>query len=108
INATTGEITNGVGGTTYTVEYTTAGVCFDATTETVTVNPLDDASFTLTDFCEGAANSATGIVTPGGTFTFNPAPGDGATVNGGTGEITNGVGGSSYTIEYTTAGICSQ
>ncbi len=108
INVGTGEITNGVGGTTYTVEYTTAGVCFDATTETVTVNPLDDASFTLTDFCESAANSATGIVTAGGTFTFNPAPGDGATVNGGTGEITNGVGGTSYSIEYTTAGICPQ
>src|SRR5690606_8735898 len=26
---------------------------------TITVNPTEDASFTLTDFCEGATNSAT-------------------------------------------------
>ncbi len=195
INGVTGEITNGVGGTTYTVEYTTAGVCFDVSTETVTVNPtptvdpiadieecagtaisvaftgavagtqynwtntntgiglgangtgdiasfngvnagaapivgtvtvtptangcvgtpedftitinpLEDATFTLTDYCEGAANSATIVGSAGGTFAFNPAPGDGATINGATGEITNGVGGTTYTVEYTTAGVC--
>jgi gliding motility-associated-like protein len=66
----------------------------------------DDASFTVIDFCEGAANSATGIVTPGGTFAFNPVPTDGATIDPVTGSITNGVGGTTYTVEYTTAGAC--
>lgn len=66
----------------------------------------EDASFTITDHCEGAANSATGIVTAGGTFAFNPVPADGATINASTGAITNGVGGTTYTIQYTTGGAC--
>jgi len=107
INATTGEITNGVAGSTYTVEYTTSGACSASTTETVNVTSQDDASFTLTDFCAGSANAASGIVTPGGTFAFNPVPGGGVTINTTTGEISNGVGGSTYTVEYTTSGACS-
>lgn len=66
-----------------------------------------DPSFTVTNFCEGSANSATGIVTAGGTFAFNPIPVDGATINAATGAITNGVGGTTYTIQYTTPGACS-
>lgn len=65
-----------------------------------------DPSFTLTNYCEGSANSATGIVTAGGTFAFNPVPGDGATINASTGAITNGVGGTTYTVQYTTPGAC--
>ncbi len=67
-----------------------------------------DATFSTTDFCEGSANSATGIVTPGGTFAFNPVPSDGATIDPTTGEVTNGVGGTTYTIEYTTPAPCSE
>ena len=107
INASTGSITNGVTGTTYIVQYLTNGTCPASSTETVMVTLQDDASFTLTDFCAGSANSATGIATVGGTFAFNPAPGDGATINGTTGEITNGVTGTTYTVEYTTVGACS-
>ncbi|MNX70314.1 Bacterial Ig-like domain (group 2) [compost metagenome] len=66
----------------------------------------DDPSFTLTNYCEGTTNSATGIATAGGTFTFNPAPTDGATINASNGTIANGTGGTTYTIEYTTAGAC--
>lgn len=66
----------------------------------------DDPSFTLTNYCEGAANGATGIATAGGTFAFNPAVTDGATINPATGAIANGVGGTTYTVEYTTAGAC--
>src|SRR5690606_15660420 len=42
----------------------------------------------------------------GGTFAFNPVPVDGATIDALTGEISNGVGGTTYTVEYTTAGTC--
>ena len=67
---------------------------------------IDDASFTLTNYCQGSPNSATGIVTPGGTFAFNPVPTDGATINAATGTITNGTGGTTYTVQYTTNGAC--
>ena len=96
--------------TTYTVTGTiTATGCSNTGTATVTVNPLDDASFTTTDFCEGTPSPAATVTgTPGGTFAYNPNPGDGSTVNAGTGSITGGVGGTTYTIEYTTAGACPQ
>ncbi len=106
INSSTAEITNGVAGTTYTIEYTTSGTCPGSSTETVTVLAIDDPGFTLTDFCESSSNAATGIATSGGTFTFEPVPGDGATINGSTGGITNGVAGTTYTVEYTTSGVC--
>tara|TARA_B100000508_G_scaffold141026_1_gene145280 strand:+ start:58108 stop:63465 length:5358 start_codon:yes stop_codon:yes gene_type:complete len=80
--------------------------CPVSSTGTIVDPAADDATFALTDFCEGSANSATGIVTPGGTFDFNPAPGDGATIDATTGEISNGVGGTTYTVEYTTPGAC--
>lgn len=106
LNSSTGEITNGVGGTTYTVEYTTSGICPATAAQQVTVIVIDDPSFTLTNFCVGENNSATNITTPGGTFSFNPVPSDGATIDQNTGEISNGVAGSSYSIEYTTNGTC--
>lgn len=74
---------------------------------TLTDPTTGDASFQVTDFCEGATNSASGIATPGGTFSFNPAPGDGATINTSTGEISNGIGGTTYSIEYSVgSGTC--
>lgn len=181
INATTGEITNGVGGTTYTVQYSISGACPTTSTKPVTVHPLPtytenntdpscgnsdgqiiviatgglppysytldettqdngtfsdlsqgtylvdivdgynctananptltdsapaDPAFTVTDFCEGTTNTASNIATPGGTFNFNPAVTDGATINATTGEITNGVGGTTYTVEYHIPGSC--
>jgi hypothetical protein len=76
----------------------------------VTVNPLDDATFTLTDYCEGSVNSATVTGTIGGVFTFTaPAPTGGETIDPGTGEITGGIAGTAYSVTYTTStGICSQ
>lgn len=71
------------------------------------IDPLaSDPSFTLTDFCVGSPNSASLIGTPGGTFTFNPDPLDGSSVNSSTGEITTAVSGTTYNIEYTTPGSC--
>lgn len=55
--------------------------------------------------CTQATATITG--TPGGTFSFNPAPGDGATINSTTGAISNGVSGSSYTVQYTVCGNSS-
>ncbi len=96
--------------TTYTVTGTvTATGCTNTGDAVVTVNPLDDASFTTTDFCEGTASPTANVTgTPGGTFAYSPDPGDGSSVNGASGAITNGVGGTTYTIEYTTSGACPQ
>ena len=107
INASTGEITGGISGNTYNVEYITNGVCPDNSIETVTVNNLDDASFTLTDHCVGSPNSATAIATVGGSFVFNPIPTGGESIDPITGEITGGLSGLSYTVEYSTTGVCA-
>lgn len=107
INANTAEITGGVAGNTYNVEYITNGVCPDNSIVTVTVNNLDDASFTLTDHCVGSQNAATAIATLGGSFVFNPIPTGGESIDPLTGEITGGISGISYTVEYSTTGVCA-
>ncbi|MEM5565204.1 PKD domain-containing protein, partial [Psychroserpens sp. AS72] len=105
INPTTGLVT-GVSGETYTVEYTTSGPCPETTSQSVTVFPLEDASFTYTPSCTGAIATVTGDA--GGVFTFNPDPTDGAILNSATGEITNGGSGTSYTVDHTTTGNCPE
>ena len=103
------DLINGLCAGDYSVQVSDDGGLCPVTASTTLQDPaIDDASFILTDFCEGEANSASGTVTPGGTFTFNPAPGDGASINAGTGEITNGVGGTTYTVQYETPGACPQ
>lgn len=72
----------------------------------VTVGQNEDASFTLNDFCAPNSGNANITGTSGGTFAFDPPPGDGATINPVTGMITNAVGGHSYTVKYTTPGTC--
>ena len=91
---------------TYWVRGEHDDTCFVVQSITVTIADQDDASFSLTNFCAGSTNSASNIATPGGTFAFNPAPGDGATINTTTGAISNGVGGTTYTVQYTTGGTC--
>jgi len=66
----------------------------------------EDPSFTASDFCVGSPNQATLLGTPGGTFSFQDAVFDGATIDPVTGEISNGVAGTTYTIAYTTNGTC--
>ncbi|MCX7546353.1 gliding motility-associated C-terminal domain-containing protein [Xanthomarina sp. F1114] len=105
IDATTGEITNGIGGTTYTVQYTVGeDGCPSIVTQTVTILTAGDASFTLTPTCDGATANLTGDA--GGVFSFNPEPEDGAIIDPVTGEITNGVSNATYTVIYTISGSC--
>ena len=73
----------------------------------VTVNPNDDATFTLSDFCEGDSNSASNIITVGGDFFFTPSVSDGAIMDSSTAEISNGVGGTAYSVMYLTSGVCA-
>lgn len=105
INATTGEISNAVSGTLYTVDYTTLGVCPTTSTQMVTIPTQEDATFSVASVtCETATIEITGNT--GGTFGFNPQPNDGATINSSTGVVSNAVTNTTYTIEYTTAGPC--
>jgi hypothetical protein len=107
IDALTGEITGGIAGTSYDVEYLTNGVCPQQSVQSVYVNVFDDATFALTDYCAGTANSASAIVTSGGSFSFNPIPTGGESIDPITGEITGGLSGISYTVEYSTTGVCA-
>lgn len=107
INPTTGEISNEVLGNSYSVQYAVAGTCPNTHVESVTVNSVDDASFTTSDWCQGDVHTVTAVATPGGMFMFNPLPGDGASINMSTGVISSATVGNSYTIEYETpAGAC--
>jgi hypothetical protein len=59
-------------------------------------------TFTYTSVCGGA--NAT-VSSSGGVFSWNPSdPGDGSLLNTTTGDITNGVDGANYTIDYTICG----
>ncbi|QQS28513.1 MAG: gliding motility-associated C-terminal domain-containing protein [Sphingobacteriales bacterium] len=73
---------------------------------TLTEVPNDDASFSYegTDFCQNASNPVPVVVTPGGIFTAS----GGIAVNAGTGEIdlSTAPAGGSFTITYTTGGVC--
>ena len=90
----------------YTITYTTTGACPNSSDVAVTINALQDASFTMTATCAGGIPTITG--TAGGSFAFNPAPapGDLAMINAGTGVVTNGTLGNTYFVEYTTPGPC--
>lgn len=66
----------------------------------------EDPSFTVTDYCVGTPNQATLLGTPGGSFSFQNAVIDGATIDPLTGAITGGVAGTTYTVQYTTNGTC--
>ena len=84
---------NGGGGNTATLAYNA---------NIVAINP----TFTLSSVsCTQASATVTG--TTGGTFSFNPVPGGGVTINPTTGAISNGIAGATYTVQYTVCGNSS-
>lgn len=87
-------------------ENPTADTCYTVHQIVVTIESQEDASFAFNDFCVGTTNGPTTIATTGGAFAFNPIPSDGATINTTTGVISNGVAGTTYSVEYTTNGSC--
>jgi hypothetical protein len=104
--ATTQAITVSAAGT-YTVT-TASGGCTSANSagQTITVNPLDNASFNYTSstLCTGGSNALPTVTTGGGTFASTPA---GMTINPATGEINMGTTtDGTYSVTYTTAGAC--
>lgn len=111
INAATGMVNLATGdvGTTYTITYTTpAGPCSNSSTETITIDPLDDPAFTYdaASYCNYGSAIVTSVETPGGTYTISPA----ITINTATGtvDLSTATPGTFYTITYTTPlGPCS-
>ena len=105
IDPVTGTVKDGVLGTTYTIKYQTMGKCPDTSSLLFTPSNTGDATFTMTPDCDSATATITGTL--GGVFSFNPVPTDGAVIDPDTGEISNGVPETTYAVEYTTAGACS-
>lgn len=106
IDPSTGEISGETLGITYTVQYDVSDVCPNSSTETVTVNAVDDPSFITDDFCDGDVNAVTSIATPGGVFTYDGS--DGSSIDPSTGVITGGEVGTTYSLTYETPpGVCS-
>ncbi|CAG5085787.1 Ig-like domain-containing protein [Parvicella tangerina] len=91
---------------TYSCTVTVAGCTSTAATTDVTINALDDASFSYASgtYClTGADPTPTISGVTGGTFTIDNS----GVIIAGTGEVdldANGV--TSYTVTYTTAGTC--
>ncbi|WP_452223865.1 choice-of-anchor L domain-containing protein, partial [Lacinutrix chionoecetis] len=104
IDSATGTITNGTSGTSYTVDYTSNGICPSTSSFTVTVDITNDPSFTMTATCDGGTIATE--ATPGGVYSFNPAPTDAATIDPVTGTVTNATSATIYTVEYNLGGNC--
>lgn len=104
VNGTFDPATAGPG--SYTITYTISGSCGDTDTETIVVNADDDASFSYAagSYCLMDPNPTPTITgTGGGTFSIS----GGGSINPATGQIdllATGTG--SYTITYTTSGVC--
>jgi gliding motility-associated-like protein len=93
---------------TYTILYVTSGTCLDSTTVNVTITADDDPTFSYpsAQYCLDAADPfATITGTANGAFTATPA---GLNIDPNTGLIDLGAstGNTTYTITYTTAGLC--
>ncbi|AXT51763.1 T9SS C-terminal target domain-containing protein [Aquimarina sp. BL5] len=92
----------------YTVTYTTNGICSNSSTFDISINALDDASFSYTETSYSTTGSdptptVTGIM--GGDFISTPA---GLVINSSTGEIDVSTSiPNAYIITYITAGTCT-
>ncbi|WP_425075956.1 Ig-like domain-containing protein [Psychroserpens sp. S379A] len=92
---------------TYTVSYTTVGTCSNSSDVVVTINALDDASFSYSasTYCVNEADptpTVTGLT--GGTFSTT----SGLSLNPASGaiDVSTSIPGT-YTVSYTTVGTCS-
>jgi hypothetical protein len=72
----------------------------------VTILEEEDATFTFNNWCDGDPNGPTSVVTPGGMWSFDPLPSDGATINPSTGIISGAVNGTVYGVRHITSGPC--
>ena len=91
----------------YSVHFTDLNGCTDTSNSVnVVVHPIDNPSFNFPNFCFGSTNSAANIATPGGTFSFESLPLDGAEINPVNGSISNETLGETYTVKYVTNGVC--
>jgi gliding motility-associated-like protein len=101
--------TSGLGetGTIWMAVTTTGGTC-PAVSDTMqlTISAIEDASFSIANFCEGSLESALITGTPGGTFSFAITPSMGETINPSNGEISGAMGGNIYSVQYATPGVC--
>ncbi|WP_449405561.1 immunoglobulin domain-containing protein, partial [Mesonia oceanica] len=90
----------------YTVTYTTSGTCPNSSNVSLTINALDDASFSYSEAAYCADDSdptpnVTGL--PGGTFSSTA----GLSIDSSTGAIDLSASTpSTYTVTYTTSGTC--
>jgi gliding motility-associated-like protein len=72
-----------------------------------TSDPIS-STFTFANFCEGNNNEPIDLSLPNGVFSFVTPPTGGATIDPSTGVISNGVGGTTYTVQYVNSGAtCS-
>lgn len=80
--------------------------CVDSKSVTITVNPIDDATFTYsnTNICSGGANE---VPTVNVTGTFSATPAGLTFANASTGEINPGTStAGTYTVSYASTGAC--
>ena len=93
----------------YNITYTTSGVCSATLTSSITINQGNSSSFYYPKniYCKATLGTVTPtILLPGGTFTSSPT---GLDINPLTGEIDTSISAvASYTIEYSTSGVCSE
>ncbi|MBD0831713.1 VCBS repeat-containing protein, partial [Aestuariibaculum sp. TT11] len=107
INAATGviDVSASTAGT-YTVTYTTNGTCPNSATQSVTINALDDASFSYSAaaYCVNDSDPTPTIAgLSGGSFSSTT----GLVINASTGVIdVSASNAGTYTVTYTTNGTC--
>ena len=93
----------------YNITYTTSGVCSATLTSSITINQGNSSSFYYPKniYCKATLGTVTPtILLPGGTFKSSPT---GLDINPLTGEIDTSISAvASYTIEYSTSGVCSE
>ncbi len=106
LDATTGELMNGVEGATYSIVYGFEDGCGINDTADFTVLVVDE-TFSIADFCPADEGIAIPSV-PGGTFSLSPDPGDGAEITAEGGILTGAIEGVTYTIQYIVSeGACT-